>query len=220
MRTERRRMMLQLGKLPSAYQRLEYIFNVNNAYIDTGVVSSNHIAIFCDFMLINAMVGASILYSPFSWSAENNWTAERSFAVGIGNRPYEYRVGYGSGRHHYINKNVPLYGVGDMGGTSWKLKQRYNISLNANHDFCINGEKILSLDGTKKFVGLGTIKFNETSLKNYNSIKVYSLIITYDGKPVRNFIPAKRKSDGVIGMYDLVGRKFYTSPNGVAFMGG
>ena len=210
--------MLQLGKLPSAYQRLEYV-KTNKAYIDTGVVSSNHIAIFYDFMIINANVGTDIIGSPFGWNAENNWTAERSFGVGIGNNPYEYRVAYGSGQHHYIDKNVPLWGVGDMSGTSWKLKHRYNISLNANHDFCINGEKILSLDGTKKFVGLGTIKFNNNS-KNNNIINVYSLIITYDGKPVRNFIPAKRKSDGVIGMYDLVGRKFYTSPNGVAFTGG
>lgn len=208
--------MLQLGKLPSAYQRLEYIVQANGAYIDTGVVSSNHIAIFYDFMLINAMVGTDILHSPFGWSVENNWTAERSFGVGIGNRPYQYRVAYGSGRHHYINNNESLWGVGDINGTSWKLKQRYNISLNANHDFCINGEKILSLDGTKKFVGLGTIK----NISDDSVVNVYSLIITYDGEPVRNFIPAKRKSDGVIGMYDLVGRKFYTSPNGVAFMGG
>lgn len=208
--------MLQLGNLPSAYQRLEYIVNANKAYIDTGVVSSNHIAIFYDFMIINANVGSTIISSPYGWSAENNWTAERSFAVGIGNNPYEYRVSYGSGKHHYINNNESLWGVGDMAGTSWKLKQRYNISFNANHDFCINGKKILSLDGTKEFVGLGTIK---NSIGN-NVINMYSLIITYDGKPVRNFIPAKRKSDGVIGMYDLVGRKFYTSPNGVAFTGG
>lgn len=215
MRTNRRKMMFQLGKLPSAYQRLEYIVNTNKAYIDTGVVSSNHIAIFYDFMLINASVGSSIIGSRYGWSAENNWTAERSFGVGMGNNPYEYRVAYGSGRHHYIDKNVPLFGVGDMRGTSWKLKQRYNISLNANHDFCINGEKILSLDGTNEFVGLSTI-----NIVNEDIINSYSLIITYDGKPVRNFIPAKRKSDGVIGMYDLVGRKFYTSPNGEAFTGG
>lgn len=212
MRTERRRMMLQLGKLPSAYQRLEYIVQTNESYIDTGVVSSNHIAIFCDFMLINSSVGSNIIGSSFGWSAENDWTAERSFGVGIGNNPYEYRVAYGSGRHHYIDKNVPLWGVGDMGGTSWKLKQRYNISLNANHDFCINGDKILSLDGTKEFVGLDTIKMISYKYNNI-IINVYSLIITYDGKPVRNFIPAKRKSDGVIGMYDLVGRKFYTFQN-------
>lgn len=210
--------MLQLGNLPSAYQRLEYIVQTNRAYIDTGVVSSNHIAIFYDFMLINAEVGSNIISSPYGWNAENNWTAERSFGVGIGNNPYEYRVAYGSGRHHYIDKNVPLWGVGDMYGTSWKLKQRYNISLNANHDFCINGEKILSLNGTHEFVGLGTISIDTKYIKNIN--RVYSLIITYDGKPVRNFIPAKRKSDGVIGMYDLVGRKFYTSPNGEAFTGG
>ena len=218
MRTERRRMMLQLGNLPSAYQRLEYIVNANKSYIDTGVVSSNHIAIFCDFMLINANTGSDIIGSPYSWNAENNWTTERSFSVGIGNHPYEYRVAYGSGQHHPINENESLWGVGDMLGTSWKLKQRYNISLNANHDFCINGEKILSLDGTKEFVGLGTITNNLDNINNI--INVYSLIITYDGKPVRNFIPAKRKSDGVIGMYDLVGKKFYTSPNGEAFTGG
>ena len=210
--------MLQLGKLPSAYQRLEYIVQTNNAYIDTGVVSSNHIAIFYDFMLIEAKVGSDIIASPYGWSAENHWTAERAFGVGIGNNRYEYRVAYGSGKHHYINKNVPLWGVGDMRGTSWKLKQRYNISLNANHDFCINGDKILSLDGTKEFIGLDTIKTGESVVTNI--INAYSLIITYDGKPVRNFIPAKRKSDGVIGMYDLVGRKFYTSQNGVAFTGG
>lgn len=211
MRTERRRMMLQLGKLPSAYQRLEYIVQTNESYMDTGVVSSNHIAIFYDFMLIDASAGSNIIGSSFGWSDENHWTAERAFGVGIGNSPYEYRVAYGSGRHHYIDKNVPLWGVGDMRGTSWKLKQRYNISLNANHDFCINGDKILSLDGTKEFVGLDTIKMRRN--KYTNIINVYSLIITYDGKPVRNFIPAKRKSDGVIGMYDLVGRKFYTFQN-------
>ena len=217
MRTERRRMMSQLGKLPSAYQRLEYIVNTNYEYIDTGVVSSNHIAIFYDFMFINVTVGDGIIGSPYGWSAENNWKAERSFGVGIGNRPYEYRLAYGSGEYHHINKNVPLWGVGDMNQTSWKLKQRYNISFNANHDFCINGEKIMSLDGTNEFVGLGTI----TNKTYYNTTtNVYSLIITYDGKPVRNFIPAKRKLDGVIGMYDLVGKKFYTSPNGEAFTGG
>lgn len=201
--------MLQLGNLPSAYQRLEYIVQTDQEYIDTGVIPSNHTAIFYDFMLIKAIVGSGIIGSPYGWSEENNWTAERSFGVGIGNEAYQYRVAYGSGQHHYINKNVPLWGVGDMERTSWKLKQRYNISLNANHDFCINGEKILSLDGTKEFVGLGTITINNDFSYDSNIINVYSLIITYDGKPVRNFIPAKRKSDGVIGMYDLVGRKFY-----------
>ena len=46
------------------------------------------------------------------------------------------------------------------------------------------------------------------------------LNINDNGKPIRKFIPVKRKSDGMVGMYDLVEKKFYTSPNGVAFTGG
>ena len=50
--------------------------------------------------------------------------------------------------------------------------------------------------------------------------KVWLLNINDNGKPIRKFIPVKRKSDGMVGMYDLVEKKFYTSPNGVAFTGG
>lgn len=39
-------------------------------------------------------------------------------------------------------------------------------------------------------------------------------------KLIADFIPVKRKLDGVFGMYDIVGRKFYTSPNLVALTGG
>lgn len=42
----------------------------------------------------------------------------------------------------------------------------------------------------------------------------------YHGNVLKcNLVPVKRKSDGVIGMYDLVGKKLYTSPNGMAFTG-
>ena len=56
----------------------------------------------------------------------------------------------------------------------------------------------------------------------YGSVKgkVWLLNINDNGKPIRKFIPVKRKSDGMVGMYDLVEKKFYTSPNGVAFTGG
>lgn len=55
----------------------------------------------------------------------------------------------------------------------------------------------------------------------YGNVDYYGSFKIYDnGKLIRDFIPAKRKLDGVIGMYDLVGRKFYTSQNGEAFTGG
>ena len=50
--------------------------------------------------------------------------------------------------------------------------------------------------------------------------RLYGSEIYQQNVLVCKLIPAKRKSDGVIGMYDLVGKKFYTSPNGEAFTGG
>ena len=56
---------------------------------------------------------------------------------------------------------------------------------------------------------------------SYNSYgNVYYFNIKENGKYIMKLIPVKRKSDGMIGMYDKVGGKFYTSPNGAKFSGG
>lgn len=62
--------------------------------------------------------------------------------------------------------------------------------------------------------------FNIQNLTRPSKLRIYNFIYSSDGNRLVELIPCKRKSDGVIGMYDLVGRKFYTSPNGVAFIGG
>lgn len=90
------------------------------------------------------------------------------------------------------------------------------------HTYIIGCKYGLSVDGLSlhggisgDFVGQKTIAF----VQGYKG-KCYGVKISEGNQLVRHFIPVKRKSDGVIGMYELVGRKFYTSPNGVAFMGG
>ena len=56
---------------------------------------------------------------------------------------------------------------------------------------------------------------------SYNSYgNVYYFNIKENGKYIMKLIPVKRKSDGMIGMYDKVGGKLYTSPNGAKFSGG
>ena len=55
---------------------------------------------------------------------------------------------------------------------------------------------------------------------SYTLCKIHFAKVYIKDSLTMHFIPVKRKSDGVIGMYDLVGRKFYTSPNGEAFTGG
>lgn len=37
---------------------------------------------------------------------------------------------------------------------------------------------------------------------------------------VRDYVAAKRKKDGKVGLFDKVENKFYTSPNGTEFIAG
>ena len=50
--------------------------------------------------------------------------------------------------------------------------------------------------------------------------RLYGSEIYQQNVLVCKLIPAKRRLDGVIGMYDAIGGKFYTSHNNLAFIGG
>ena len=72
--------------------------------------------------------------------------------------------------------------------------------------------------------GWGTLTFyifrsnQESTL--YATMRLYALKMWTDSVLMRDFIPAKRKSDGMIGLYDLVSGTFFTDANGGNFTGG
>lgn len=47
---------------------------------------------------------------------------------------------------------------------------------------------------------------------------MYSCTISYGGEVVRNYIPCYRESDSVVGLYDTVGKKFYTNSGSGEFV--
>lgn len=58
--------------------------------------------------------------------------------------------------------------------------------------------------------------FNEPS----DNLSVYYCKIYDNGTLIRNFIPAKRNSDNVLGLYDIVNSKFYTNAGTGTFIAG
>ena len=50
--------------------------------------------------------------------------------------------------------------------------------------------------------------------------KIYSAQIYYGSTMVRNFIPVERKSDGAVGLYDLVSEQFFGNAGTGSFGGG
>ena len=196
MRTERRKMMI-LHELPITYERLKYISNPNKGYIDTGFVPNQDTRIVCTIK--TPKIGDSFCFgSSISWrsNAFEFWPWESGTHSQLsydGQGVYREYVPYDTLCEIDFNKNV------------WK----YNGVIHTFSYEAFTCPWNLFIWHSKRYDSIyGNVDY-------YDSFKIYD-----NGKLIRDFIPAKRKSDGVIGMYDLVGRKFYTSPNGVAFTGG
>ena len=54
----------------------------------------------------------------------------------------------------------------------------------------------------------------------YSYMRMYYLNMYRDNNIIRKYVPVKRKSDDVLGMYDLVENKFYTNVGSGSFIGG
>lgn len=194
MRTNRRK-LIRPSSLPTSYERLEYIENTSSAYIATGFTPD---------------INSSFLYT-FAYRIFIN---NDCFGVG----------GFynGWGLHTHGNPNRTGYSFyGDL--------HVHFSNDNRKHSFGLIGNQVIYDDkAVSTFTRANPDKTypllifcSHTSLPGqFQRQLVYGLKLWDGDTLVHDFIPVRRRSDGVIGMYDLVGRKFYTSPNGVAFTGG
>ena len=185
-------------KLISSYERIEYIESNGSSYIDTGIYGSDSL----DIEISLSSIGNTVF---FLISRESN--LKRTYGVVFEQVKSNLRFDYYNNINYldvFVNQRVTI--------------RKSGADIYVNNVF---NRRILK----KKFTTPSTLlMFGILQNGAVNSSpaggKIYFLKMTENGMLVRDFIPVKRKSDGVIGLYDLVGRKFYTSPNGVAFTGG
>lgn len=201
MRTLRRKLIRQ-RILPASYERLEYIENTSTAYIDCGLKPKHTF----DYEIkTNIITGDSILGCLFKDDQHDfrffSLSQNTYFDVGYNRiivsilRP----VGF------VLHVKFGNYFIESL--TNKKKTTRAIFDENMNNAIITN------------MLIWARINYSSSSSVIAKG-KIWLLNINDNGKPIRKFIPVKRKSDGMIGMYDLVGRKFYISPNGVAFTGG
>lgn len=123
------------------------------------------------------------------------------------------------------------------GSANWRFGNRAaskTISINVKHTSLHNSSGA-TIDGTKtaystvsSFTSLGSLYVfanhtNGTSINNstyWFPGRLYLMIIRNNGLVVAHFVPAKRISDSVAGMYDIQRNKFYTSQSGTNFTAG
>lgn len=227
MRTERRKLIVNSFSLPSDFQRLEYINSGDPVdglvapqrdmpFILTDTIQSNDIRIVLD-----------ILYKYVKYYSDGYYWGYNSGGGYAPDNKSSTSLNFG------INTNIHTIYMTNPNTTkriSTTHECNYGTKMHIDMDF--NAMRLyVDFGNDVKETVTGTPAANNTLQKKQISIltltpflppfaNLYRCKIFKGGKMVNYLMPAKRKSDGMIGMYDLVGRKFYTSPNGIAFSGG
>lgn len=192
--------------LPEEYQLVEYIQTTGTQYIDSKVPLRSKLKIIVDWNYKDAPSGNSYTGGHIG-SPGNRWLigSQRSntyfFAVGTGNVPTEF-----------------TFGDRDVVEAYWEDKNSY---------FMCNGVKstkynyqiyALAEEPTYTYY-MGAV--NRTSGASlYPRLTIYSWKFYQDDVLIRDFVPCYRKTDGEIGMYDLVNGVFYTNDGTGTFIKG
>lgn len=183
--------------ISSGLVELEYIESTGTQYIDTGIKASKTLKVEAD-MDVSLASGWVMILGDYTSGSYFSWWRQNTTI-------YAY---YGSN-----NKTLA-----ELTG-----KRKY-ISNNTNNIWSIDTSQITVTPNSSDFSknGNNLYLFSVNNGGNYNkaSMKLYSCKIYDNGTLVRDFIPARRISDGKAGLWDKVNLKFYTDEKGGNFAAG
>lgn len=183
-------------KLPTGYTAANYVRSNANAYFTTGLYLNSESEVSADIQFENA---GGNTYGCFSGT-----NAGDNFCLYAGS----------SSSDAYIRYNGEVARVfRPTSGT------RYKIIHNKN-GFWVDGSRIAQAFSEAEFTCsnpfcVGTLS-GSTSAKLKG--RIYRLTVRKNGAVVMDLVPAQN-SGSVYGLYDVIGRQFYTSA-GTAFTGG
>ena len=195
--------------LPDGYTQLEYIESSGTQYIDTGIKGNGttKVHIKTRYYTTTSTGGSGRIFGSRDAAAVN------AFAVGSasGTASTSSTVAFFFGNQSYLVTDKPI--ILDEWLDIVFDKTTHNIN-GVDYGDPYNDEtfetpqtlKIFGFDNSGT-MGVGYVDITYCQLWNNNIL-------------VRNFIPAKRNSDNVIGMYDTVSNRFFTNQGTGNFIAG
>ena len=188
----------------SAYQEIEYIESTGTQWISTDYYPSNTTGFYIDFKTGNpindinpAPLGAEI-------SPSNAWGLI---------------IGKIEENRELLISDYNINGRGHLGGWTFTNtyavdNTRYKVLYNYKNSnmVSINNTEYALANPSKRLIPNKTINiFNANYSNTQFTGKIYKVTLTEKKIIIYNFIPAKRKSDNIVGLYDTVEQKFYTN---------
>ena len=180
------------SRLPDGYTQLEYIQSGGTQYIDAGVKPNQNTRVVIK-------LSATETGSHTVFGADIDW-ADNGFALGVGFA-------------HYGKETETISGLND--GSPHEVNFNKNI-------ISMDGSTVLTM-GTSTFSILHNLALfadnRAGSVREMTTMVLYYCQI-YDGNTIiRDYIPCKN-AGGAVGLYDLIGQKFYGNAGTGSFTAG
>lgn len=188
------------SRLPSEYQEVEYIGSSWTQWIDTWVVPTSNTKVSLKTM-VTWFTSAQDGGIYWVWYNHNtNWR----FGLRYGNWDWYYFWYWGNNWYNY-RVNVWLNTIADIENyvSSWTA---YNIVnwTTKSYSWASFTQYTWSMYIFRRNNGSSS----DTWMAN---LRIYYFKVYESWTLVRDFVPCYRKSDSVIGLYDLVNNQFYTN---------
>lgn len=186
-----------ISQLPTEYQEVEYIESSGTQYIDTGVVATSGFEI--DIKInIDTVTGSM---APILYAHEPSEPYKRNFIAYNSSKQMEIDAG-----DKITQTSVTLKGDDVIKASN--VENNFYLNVNGTN----YTPKVTTAASNLEYSGrtLHLLHGNGYDV-GYTSGKVYYCKITVDGTLVRSFVPCYRKSDNIVGLYDLVNGVFYTN---------
>lgn len=193
--------------LPDGYTALEYIESTGTQWIGTGFTPDSNTRVICSCAPMVATAG---------------WDSISSYIFGIGDiesNTYDCYMAAGKWSAIYgtqINEEAESTPVG----------QEVTIDFNANHVLITSGEAVV-LDhefAVSSFTCPSQLKLLRIERDNatgyFGKARIMSCSIYDNGVPARTFVPARRESDGAVGLFDVLNGQFYGNSGTGSFIAG
>lgn len=198
----------QGGRLPSGYQEVEYIESTGEQYIDTGFILYVNNGFFIDFVPEN---------DPTSSNAPNYINAGGSGGVS------DERVQINT----YVRSGTNLSGelqFFDKKNIDPKIIKNQRTTISVIDKFLTYGngtteELVTSYANPTKTSMIIFASYNQalTQIYRFSKMKLYNLKLYNSNEVVRDYIPCYRKSDGEIGLYEIIEGRFLTNQGSGTF---
>ncbi len=194
------------NSLPSTYRELEYIQSTGTQYIDTGYKTKPNTGIEVTYQFNETYTVQQRVYSTRT-TTSTGMTDELYIN---GTRQFGY--GYQNGDGNWISTGVQAD----------TLVHTFKHNVTTGYWSIDNGPNT-AISGTvtnnsANNLFIMTRNDDGTAITDYNGkLKIYSFKIYEDGSLVKNYVPAYRVSDGVIGLYDKINGDFKINAGSGAF---